>query len=348
MAKSKTPELSIDERILIVTKLIEKEMPGVEVLRGSEVNVEIAATGVEPLDAVCKGFRRGGYSILWGPPGSGKSTLALIFIGEEQKRGKLCMLADIENRFDPVWAESNGVDIKNLLVLRKGSSLEDNLTAIEKFLRAGIIETLVIDSLTALVPEQELKSSNDKEKTIHDNNRGVQARKMSEWFRRTTPVIAQKDICVVLIGQGRTEGLNSGMARLGLSGGLAQKYYASTVLRMYTSNTGAPSKTIGDKKIYLGFIMHVILDKTSLTGHQGTEVQLPFVFGLGLDISRNDIDQAVISGIIDGTSKGWFSWLRPDGEEIKIHGREKLYTFFKDEEQLAILKKQQETTITVT
>lgn len=340
MAKKKE-KLSKEEKLALVREKIKKIDPNIRLIKASEIETEVAETGITKIDLTIRGFKRGGYSIIWGPDKSGKTTLVLKTISTEQEKGRVCLYASIEERFEPQWAQSLGVNLEELLVLEKGRTLEDTLTALESAINSGMIDTVAIDSVTALLPRQEIeKSSTDTERTIHSDHRGVQARKMSEWFRRTTPIIARDNTCLILVGQGRTEGLNTGMARLGLSGGLAQKYYSSTTLKVWRDNRDAPHVKVGDKKKYTGFMMNILLDKTSLTGNEQAHIRLPFVFGVGLDVGRSDVDAAIADGKIDAQGRGWFKWTDPETEEEhSIHGKEALYKFFGSEEAMNKLER---------
>jgi recombination protein RecA len=308
-------------------------------IRASEIELEFAQTGIPQIDTIIRGFKRGGYSILWGGEGSGKTSLVLYTLAQEQRQGKVCLYASIEARFDPGWAASLGIDLDKLLVIERGKSMEDTLMAIEMLIKEGLVDTVAIDSVTALLPQQEVENKKDAEKTLHGDHMAVQAKKFSQWFRRTTPLIAKHNTCMILVGQGRMEGFAQGMAHLGLAGGRAQKYYSSTTLKMYRTNVGAPHVMIGDKKKYIGFVMCVILDKTSLTANEGKEVKLPFVFGVGLDLGRTEVDAAIVKGVIDASSKGYYKWTHPETKVLhNLHGKTKLYEFFGDETLLDLLK----------
>ncbi len=336
---AKRIKLTVEEKLALARQAIKKDYPEIQLIKASEITLEFATTGIPHIDKVIRGFKRGGYSIIWGPDSSGKTSLVLYTIAQEQRQDRVCLYVSVEARFDPGWAASLGVDLNNLLLIEKGKSMEDTLMAIERLVKDGLVDTVVIDSVTALLPQQELEDKKDKAKTVHQDHMASQAKKFSQWFRRTTPLIATKETCMILVGQGRMEGFAKGMAHLGLAGGRAQKYYSSTTLKIYRTNTGAPHVMVGDKKKLLGFVMCIILDKTSLTANEGTEVKLPFVFGVGVDLGRNDVDVAIANGAIDASSKGYFKWTHPETKELhNIHGKAKLYEFFSDETLLALLK----------
>ena len=142
--------------IASVKKELAKKYPGLTLLKGSEVEVECDATGIKELDDIIRGFRVGGYSVLWGPDGSAKTALALHTIATAQVLGKRCAFLDAEHRFDPLWANSLGVDTDALLTLQLAESLEDSLMGVETLVKGNMIDMLVIDSVTSLVAEQEL------------------------------------------------------------------------------------------------------------------------------------------------------------------------------------------------
>ena len=87
--------------------------------------------------------------------------------------------------------------------------------------RSGAIDIIVIDSVAALVPRQEIEGD------MGDSHVGLQARLMSQALRKLTPVISKSNCVVIFINQLREKvGVMFGNPET-TTGGRALKFYAS-------------------------------------------------------------------------------------------------------------------------
>ena len=93
---------------------------------------------------------------VYGPESSGKTTIALHMIAEVQKRGGIAGFVDAEHALDPVYAKNIGVDIDELYISQPDSG-DQALEIAETMVRSGAIDIIVIDSVAALVPKQEIE-----------------------------------------------------------------------------------------------------------------------------------------------------------------------------------------------
>ena len=121
------------------------------------MNVSAIPTGSLTLDLALGigGVPRGRIVEIYGPESSGKTTIALHVAAEAQKRGGVAAFVDAEHALDPVYAKALGVDIDNLLVSQPDSG-EQALEITEALVRSGAVDVLVVDSVAALVPQQEI------------------------------------------------------------------------------------------------------------------------------------------------------------------------------------------------
>ena len=158
---------------------IEKQFGKVSILRlGSKdaiVPVSVISTGSISLDAALGvgGLPRGRVIEIFGPESSGKTTIALQVIAEAQKKGGMCAIIDAEHAFDSAYAQKLGVDIDNLLISQPDYG-EQALEIVEALVRSNAIDVLVVDSVAALVPKEELDGE------MGDSHMGLQARLMSQ------------------------------------------------------------------------------------------------------------------------------------------------------------------------
>ena len=205
---------------------IEKEFGTGAIMRlgdlGTRMNIEVIPTGSLALDIAVGvgGYPRGRVIEIYGPESSGKTTLALHAIAEAQKEGGVAAFIDAEHALDPIYAHNLGVDTKNLLISQPDSG-EQALSICEALVRSGAVDMVVIDSVAALVPKQEIDGD------ISDQSVGLQARLMSKALRKLTGIISKSRTIVIFINQIREKvGVMFGNPET-TTGGRALKFYAS-------------------------------------------------------------------------------------------------------------------------
>lgn len=163
---------------------------------GSHVAVETVPTGCLSLDLALGlgGVPKGRVIEVYGPESSGKTTVTLHMIAEVQKRGGIAGFIDAEHALDPVYAKKIGVDIDELYISQPDSG-DQALEIAETMVRSGAVDIIVIDSVAALVPKQEIEGD------MGDSHVGLQARLMSQALRKLTPVISKSNCVVIFINQ---------------------------------------------------------------------------------------------------------------------------------------------------
>ena len=148
--------------------------------------VQAVHTGSLSLDMALGigGVPRGRIIEIFGPESSGKTTVALHIAAEVQKAGGEAAFIDAEHALDPVYAKALGVDIDNLLVSQPDCG-EDALSICESLVRSGAVDVVVVDSVAALVPRQEIEGD------MGAATVGMQARLMSQAMRKLSAVISK-------------------------------------------------------------------------------------------------------------------------------------------------------------
>ena len=190
-----------------------------------EMNVEAIPTGSLALDAALGigGVPKGRIIEIYGPESSGKTTLALHILAEAQKRGGEVAFVDAEHALDPVYAAALGVDTDNLLVSQPDTG-EQALEITDALVRSGAVDAVVVDSVAALVPKQEIEGE------MGDTFVGLQARLMSQALRKLAGTIAKTNCVVIFINQLRMKiGVMYGNPET-TTGGNALKFYSSVRL----------------------------------------------------------------------------------------------------------------------
>ncbi|OGH11837.1 MAG: recombinase RecA [Candidatus Levybacteria bacterium RIFCSPHIGHO2_01_FULL_36_15] len=187
-----------------------------------KLSIDVISTGAFPLDLALGvgGLPRGRIVEIFGPEASGKTTLCLSVIAEAQKRGGIAAFIDAEHALDPMWAQTLGVKLDDLLISQPDTG-EQALEITEQLIRSGGIDVLVIDSVAALVPRAEIEGE------MGDAMIGLQARLMSQALRKLTGVISKSKTVAIFTNQLRQKiGVMFGNPET-TPGGLALKFYAS-------------------------------------------------------------------------------------------------------------------------
>ena len=210
-----------------------------------EMNVEAIPTGSLALDAALGigGVPKGRIIEIYGPESSGKTTLALHILAEAQKRGGEVAFVDAEHALDPVYAAALGVDTDNLLVSQPDTG-EQALEITDALVRSGAVDAVVVDSVAALVPKQEIEGE------MGDTFVGLQARLMSQALRKLAGTIAKTNCVVIFINQLRMKiGVMYGNPET-TTGGNALKFYSSVrldVRRIESIKEGNNVKVVKNK-----------------------------------------------------------------------------------------------------
>lgn len=192
---------------------------------GKKVDVDVVSSGSIGLDVALGigGFPRGRIMEIFGPESSGKTTLSLHAIAEAQKTGGICAFIDAEHAMDPEYARNIGVKLDELLVSQPSSG-EQALEIVESLVRSGKIDIIVIDSVAALTPRDEIEGE------MGAHHVGKQARLMSQALRKLTGIVSKSKTIVIFINQIRMQvGVMFGNPET-TPGGKALKFYTSVRL----------------------------------------------------------------------------------------------------------------------
>lgn len=277
----------------------------------AQVQVETVPTGSLSLDLALGmgGVPKGRVVEIYGPESSGKTTVALHMIAEVQKRGGIAGFIDAEHALDPVYAKNIGVDIDELYISQPDSG-DQALEITETMVRSGAIDIIVVDSVAALVPRQEIEGD------MGDSHVGLQARLMSQALRKLTPVISKSNCIVIFINQLREKvGVMFGNPET-TTGGRALKFYASVrmdVRRIETLKQGG--EMIGNR-VRIKIVKNKIAPPFK-------EAEFDIMFGKGISREGDILDLAASCNVVN-KSGAWYSY---EGTRIG-QGRENAKTYF--------------------
>ena len=318
-AAEKSTAVSSDKKAAIETVMqrIERECGKGSIMRLGEnasMNVSAVSTGSLSLDFALGigGIPRGRITEIYGPESSGKTTIALHVIAEVQKQGGEAAFIDAEHALDPVYAKKLGVDINELIVSQPDCG-EQALEIAETLVNSGAIDIIVIDSVAALVPRQEIEGD------MGASHVGVQARLMSQAMRKLSGAIAKSNCIVIFTNQLREKvGVMYGNPEV-TTGGRALKFYSTIRIdvRRVEQLKGPGNEFIGSRTR-----AKIVKNKVA---PPFKEAEFDIMYGVGISKYGEILDLAVKMEVIR-KSGAWFYY----GEERLGQGRDNVKEYLRE------------------
>ena len=284
---------------------------------GATMQVEAIPTGSLSLDLALGigGIPRGRIVEIYGPESSGKTTVTLHMIAEVQKRGGIAGFIDAEHALDPVYAKNIGVDIDNLYISQPDCG-EQALEITETMVRSGAIDIVVVDSVAALVPKQEIDGD------MGDAVMGAQARLMSQAMRKLTAVISKSNCTVIFINQLREKlGVMFGNPET-TTGGRALKFYSSVRLDVRRTEAIKQSGEVIGNRTKVKVVKNKVAPPFK-------EAEFDIMFGKGISRIGDILDLASDNDIIV-KSGAWYAY---EGNKIG-QGRENAKLYLEEHEDV--------------
>ncbi len=312
-----------DKRTALETAIsrIEKEYGKGAIMKlgeNTQMNVSAVSTGSIALDVALGigGVPKGRIIEIYGPESSGKTTVALHVVAEVQKLGGEAAFIDAEHALDPGYAKNLGVDINNLLVSQPDSG-EQALEIADALVHSGAIDVIVIDSVAALTPQQEIDGD------MGAAHVGLQARLMSQAMRKLSSSIAKTNCIVIFINQLREKvGIAYGNPEV-TPGGRALKFYASVrieIRKKEVLKSGGVS--------YGNHVVCKVVKNKVAPPFKTAEFDI--LYGKGISKLSELCEMGVVLGVVE-KSGSWFAY---GGQRIG-QGKEKAIAFLEANPALA-------------
>ncbi|MCR1809219.1 recombinase RecA [Haploplasma modicum] len=257
--------------------------------------IETISTGSLTLDISLGvgGYPKGRIIEIYGPESSGKTTLALHAIAETQKIGGTVAFIDAEHALDAGYAKRLGVDIDKL-ILSQPDTGEQALEITEALIRSGAVDTIVIDSVAALVPEAEISGD------MGDSHVGLHARLMSQAMRKLSGIISKGNVTVIFINQIREKvGIMFGSPET-TTGGRALKFYSTIRLEVRKGEALKQGTDIIGNKVNIKVVKNKVAPPFKVA-------TTDLIYGQGIQQAGELVDLAGELDIIK-KSGSWYSY----------------------------------------
>lgn len=274
------------------------------------------------------GLGHGRQVLVWGNKSAGKSSFCLQMLGMAQKEGKTCAWIDSESSYSASWAKKLGVD-SSQLIYSPAKTINDMVDVGTNLMTAGV-DIIVVDSISALLPAIYFDKDGDELKQLQDTKQiGAEAKDMTHAVKMLN--YANQNTLLVLISQQRNQ-FGSMHASHIPTGGMAVKFFSSTVIKLWSSEAEAnqikDDIQVGDKLIQqkVGRPVNWIIDYNklgppNLSGQYDFYYQGPLV---GVDRVAEVLDVAEMMGKIE-RGGAWYTIL---GE--RFQGRAKAVYYLRE------------------
>ena len=280
------------------------------------------------------GLGYGRQVLVWGNKSAGKSSFCLQMVALAQQEGKTCAWIDAEASYDQSWAEQLGVDSEKL-IYSPAKTVNDMVDVATKLMEAGV-DMIIVDSISALLPAIYFEKDGNEMKDLQDTKQiGAEAKDMTHAVKMLN--YANKNTLLVLISQQRNQ-FGSMHASHIPTGGMAVKFFSTTVVKLWSSEAEANAIKagikVGDKIIEqrVGRPVNWIVDYSKVSP-PNLSGQYDFYYQgevLGVDSVGETLDVAEMCGIVE---KGG-AWYTLDGE--RFQGRAKAVQYLRDNPEVVI------------
>lgn len=253
-----------------------------------------------------QGFQSGRLLEIVGAYSTGKTTLANDLIKNAQEKNIRALFVDIERTYDKSYAVKCGIDLAQLDIMTADTA-ENTLTLTEQSTeKYGII---VLDSLPALLPKEELEKNYDESAKM-----AAVAGLLTRFYKRIVPLADTHNCLIILLNQYRANFSTMSRVEKKPYGPYSANHAITWRLELARIKNEEDTTTVQCK-----------VTKNKL-GKERQICEYDIIYGEGLDIKGDILTKAVEYDIVEKRG-AWFYW-SVDGKEYKAQGADKAKQLF--------------------
>jgi protein RecA len=181
------------------------------------------------------GWAEGTINEIFGPEASGKTCILSWTYADALRKGIPCLHIDAEFTYNAKFAKQNGVNVKDLVVLRENNA-EEIFAFIEECCKKKAFKVIGIDSLASLVPYKVYEGD------MGDQQYSPLAGCMGRCIPRLNAAVAKSGTIIIFVNQLR-ENVGAGTWEV------AEKTPGGTTLKFFASGRMDTRKLKPDQKI---------------------------------------------------------------------------------------------------
>jgi len=288
---------------------------GVSLTDTSLDEYEVISTGSMNLDYVLGigGLPTGRICEIWGPEHAGKTTVCMLIVAEYQKAypDQRVAWVDMEQTFDPRWAEQLGVDVKALW-RPPVKTAEDTADATKRLVESGLCSLVILDSVGGMISKMEMQKEAD-EATV-----GKVPAIVTRMVKQCSPMAKNNGTTVIVVNQVRAQIGGYGPDEI-TGGGWALKHV--TTIKMRVRRGEQHTVTLDGQVVPVGHQMMIQIQKNKMAPYgMVAGVWLhnreTAKFGpIGIDLAQEVFDHAKRLNLMGTKGGGYYSM--PDGTELR-------------------------------
>ena len=284
-----------------------------------KLKIEWHSTGLLSLDLATKpnsgsgGIPKGRIIEIFGPESAGKTTIALSTIAEVQKNDGLVAFFDVEQSYNPQFADIFGVKTDEI-VFSKECIGETVLDTVEAIAKSGKFDLIVLDSVASLPSGQVIKESNEQDFVA------LEPRMWSQAMKKLTQPLSDNDCSLILINQIREDPSTMYGNPETTPGGHALEHHASMRIRVWQGERYKEKNYDGDKE-QIGHEMRIKIEKNKV-GTKGGRTSIDLHYEKGFNLKQDLINAGIRSGVIEKNG-GWLGYT-PEHVEYKVEDKEEI------------------------
>lgn len=289
------------------------------------------------------GIPIGRITEFFGVEHGGKTTSALDIVANfqalERKKHeeddkyveKEVFYCDVENTLDSDWAQKLGVDTDRMYLLQpKEETAEEIFNIITGAIETGDIGLVVLDSIAAMVSEDEF------EKDYDEKSFGGISGPLSRFAKKMTMLTSKYNCTLLGINQVRDD-VNSTWGGYKTPGGRCWRHNCIVRLEFrkgkYIDDKGGDLNNNAETPAGVKIMMNMVKNKTCPPNRRSGHYTLKF--NEGIDYLADLVEVAMKYGIIEGT--GWFNIKDITTGELlaeKIHGQPAVNKLLSEDSEL--------------